>query len=360
MDLFSNVFTFLFQYILPFVIIISVIVFVHEFGHFITAKHFGVFCGEFSIGMGPLLWSKQGKETQYSIRAIPIGGYVSMAGEADDTKKDVDVPFERTILGIAPWKRIVVMLAGIFMNIILAWIIFIGLSMATGVAPVNEQPVFAKIVENSAAEKAGFEAGDIIVSLKYEDGRIVELESVSQLTEEIALYHDTCVYTVNRDGKLLDITATPEKQEDGTYILGVSIATNYREIKWYESFYYGTMDMLDSSTLIVKSLSTLFVGKNWDQVSGPVGIVSMVGETVSNGFLSFMNLMAVLSLNIGIFNAIPIPALDGGRAVITFVEMVSGKTVSEKMLEKLIVAGFILLLGVMLFATLNDVLKLIY
>ena len=196
--------------------------------------------------------------------------------------------------------------------------------------------------------------------LTYENGKVVELTSVSQLTEEISLYHETCIYTVNRDGKILDIVATPEKQEDGTYLLGVSISTNYREIAWYESFYYGTVDMLDASTLIIKSLSTLFVGKNWDQVSGPVGIVNMVGQTVSYGFLSFINLMAILSLNIGIFNAIPIPALDGGRALITCVEMITGKTVSEKLLEKLVLGGFVILMGIMLFATFNDVLKLLF
>lgn len=360
MDLFDSIFTILCQYLLPFVIIISVIVFVHEFGHFITAKYFGVYCGEFSIGMGPLLWKKQGKETQYSIRAIPIGGYVSMAGEADDTKKDVEVPFERTILGIKPWQRIIVMLAGIFMNVVLAWVIFVGLNMATGTVAVNEQPVLYEVVENSPAEKAGFKAGDIVLSITYENGKVVELESVSQLSEEISLYHDTCIYKVERDGEILDIKATPEKQEDGSYVLGVALSRRYREIKWYESFYYGTKDMVDSSTLIIKSLSTLFVGKNWDQVSGPVGIVNMVGQTTSQGFLSFFNLMAILSLNIGIFNAIPIPALDGGRALITCFEMITGKTVNEKWLERLILGGLVLLLGVMLFATFNDVIKLLF
>lgn len=355
---FSDIFTVLFQYILPFIIIISVIVSVHELGHLITAKMFGVYCGEYSIGMGPLLWKKQGKETQFSIRAIPIGGFVSMAGEADDTKKDENVPFERTILGIKKWQRIIVMLAGIAMNILLAWIVFIGISMYTGVAVVDTQPVFVSIEENSAADFAGFKAGDIVLSMEYENGKVVELESVSDLTSEISLYHDTCTYTVNRDGEILEIVATPKKQDDGSYILGVSISSNYQEIKWYESFYYGTMDMLDSSTLIIKSLGTLFQGKNWSQVSGPVGIVKMVGDTTSNGILSFLNLMAILSLNIGIFNAIPIPALDGGRALITFIEMITKKSVSEKNLEKLIGVGFILLLGVMLFATINDVLKL--
>lgn len=360
MDLFDSIFTILFQYILPFAIVISVIVFVHEFGHFITAKYFGVYCGEFSIGMGPLLWKKQGKETQYSIRAIPIGGYVSMAGEADDTKKDVEVPFERTILGIKAWQRIVVMLAGIVMNFLLAWIIFIGLTMATGQTLVNGQPVIHAVAENSAAEKAGFEAGDIVLSLTYENGKVVELKNEKQLSEQISLYHDTCIYTVERDGEILNIEATPEKQEEGGYILGVSLTSKYRKIKWYESFYYGTIDLIERSTLIAESLMTLFMGKNWDQVSGPVGIVSVVGETAEKGILSILSLMGLLSLNIGIFNAIPIPALDGGRALITFIEMITGKTVDEKLLERLIIGGFIILIGVMLLATFNDVFRFIF
>lgn len=354
----GSIFSFIWEYLLPFVIMISVIIFIHELGHFTTAKKFGVYCGEFAIGMGPVIWKKQKGETQYSIRVIPVGGFVSMAGEADDTKADANVPYERTINGIKPWKKLIVMLAGIFMNILLAWVIFIGISMYQGTAPVPSQPVFSEIEKGSPAESAGFEAGDQIVSITRESGKTVTISSASQITEEIGLYHETSTFTVLRDGKEKEITVTPEKKSDGSYALGVSITSKLRKIEWYESFKYGTQNMLDSSTLIVKSLGTLVQGKNWDQVSGPVGIVKVVGETASGGFVSFLSLLAILSLNIGIFNAIPIPALDGGRALINIVEMITGKAVKEKTLERLITAGFILLFGIILFATWNDIAKL--
>lgn len=354
----GNLFSVIWNYIIPFVIMISVIIFIHELGHFVTAKKFGVYCGEFSIGMGPVVFKKQRGETQYSLRAIPIGGFVSMAGESDDTKADVNVPLERTINGISPLKRIVVMLAGIFMNVLLAWVIFIGISMYQGTAPVPSQPVLAVVDKNSPAQEAGLKEGDQIVSITRSDGKVIKIDSATAIIEEVGLYHETTTFNIIRDGKSLDKKITPKKQEDGSYTIGVGITSKIKKIQWYESFKYGTQNMVNSSTLIVKSLGTLVQGKNWDQVSGPVGIVKAVGETASNGFVSFLSLLAILSLNIGIFNAIPIPALDGGRALITVVEMITGKTVKEKTMERLITVGFILLFGIMLFATWNDILKL--
>lgn len=354
----GNLFSVIWNYIIPFVIMISVIIFVHELGHFVTAKKFGVYCGEFSIGMGPVVWKKQKGETQYSLRAIPIGGFVSMAGESDDTKADVNVPLKRTINGISPIKRIIVMLAGIFMNVLLAWIIFIGISMYQGTAPVPSQPVLSVVDKNSPAQEAGLQEGDQIVSITRNDGKVIKIDSASAIIEEIGLYHETSTFNIIRDDKMLDKEITPQKQDDGSYTIGVGITSKIKKIQWYESFKYGTENMVNSSTLIVKSLGTLVQGKNWDQVSGPVGIVKAVGETASNGFVSFLSLLAILSLNIGIFNAIPIPALDGGRAIITIVEMITGKSVKEKTMERLITVGFILLFGIMLFATWNDILKL--
>lgn len=345
-------------YAIAFVLILSVIVFVHELGHFIAAKRFGVYCGEFSIGMGPVLFKIQGKETQYSIRALPIGGFVSMAGEADDTKKDVEVPFERTINGIKAWQKIVVMLAGIFMNVILAWALFIGLNMYQGSVSVPADPVFYTVEKGSVADVAGFQDGDRVLSITEEDGKVLVPESFDEMRELINLSPQTFVFEIQRGDTQLSLDITPEADENGVYRIGVTQLAKREKIAWYEAFKYGTEDMVDNSTLIFKSLGKLVQGENLKQLSGPVGIFKITGTAVDAGWITILHLLALLSLNIGIFNAIPIPILDGGRVVITLIEKAMGREINEKILNFSMYAGAFLMIGLMVFATFNDVLKL--
>lgn len=345
--------------ILAFVVMLSVIVTVHELGHFITAKKFGVFCGEFSIGMGPVIYKRQGKETQFSIRALPIGGFVSMAGEEDDTKKDIDVPFERTINGISAGRKIIVMLAGIFMNIVLAWVIFVLIFMFTGTAIDSSSTVLGTVYKDSVAEKAGFKEGDIVKSITTEDGKVIEINSNSDLRTEINLDPQTFVFTVQRGEEIIDIKATPEfNEEERTYMLGVGMSSAVKKIQWYESFQYGTEKTIENSTLIFRSLGTLFQGKNLDQLSGPVGIFDVTQKAFNDNFLTYIQLFAIFSLNIGIFNALPIPILDGGRALITVIEKIIGRPINQKFFEFIMYAGMIALIALVLYATWNDVLRL--
>lgn len=343
--------------ILAFVVILSVIVFIHELGHFITAKKFGVYCGEFSIGMGPLLWKKQGKETQYSVRALPIGGFVSMAGEADDTKADADVPFERTINGITWWKKIIVMLAGIIMNLILAWVIFVAVTMSQGQVVVGTQPVISAIAENSAASTSGLKTGDKIIKLVFADGEVTNVKKSSDISTSINFHpKEKVVITVIRSGKQLKIAATPKYDPNSeAYLLGIMYQNKVKSIQWYEAFGYGTNKTIDNSTLIFESLNRLAHGKNLSQLSGPVGIFKITGKAANSGFTTFLTLLALLSLNIGIFNAIPIPILDGGRALITLIEKIVGRTINEKVMDSLMYIGVALLIFIMIFATYNDI-----
>lgn len=345
-------------YAVAFVVMLSVIVFVHELGHFITAKKFGVYCGEFAIGMGPVLLKYQGKETQYSIRAFPIGGFVSMAGEADDTKKDVEVPFERTINGIKGWQKIVVMLAGIFMNIALAWLLFVGLTMYQGSVAAPAKPVFETIEKDSLAREAGFQDGDYISAITGEDGKTIVPKTYDEMREMINLSPQTYVFKVKRGDEVIPITITPKADENGVYRIGVSTSVSREKIEWYEAFKYGSEDVVDNSTLIFKSLGKLVQGENLKQLSGPVGIFKITGTAVEAGWVTFLHLLALLSLNIGIFNAIPIPILDGGRVVITIIEKVMGRSINEKVLNTIMYVGAFLLIALMAYATFNDVLKL--
>ena len=158
--------------IVYFIVILGIIVLVHELGHLISAKAFGVYCKEFAIGFGPKIKSIQGKETLYSIRALPLGGFVSMAGESGVEFDNIDS--SRTLKGIAPYKRIIIMLSGIFNNLVLAYLIFVVLFMIAGARNIAPEPIIAGIVQDSAAELAGFLENDRITALTFSDGFSVE------------------------------------------------------------------------------------------------------------------------------------------------------------------------------------------
>ena len=157
--------------ILAFILLIGIIVFIHEFGHFITAKKFGVFVHEFSLGMGPLLYSKQGKETKYSLRLLPIGGFVSMAGENVNVEAEADkkVPKDRMFCNQKYWKKIIILSAGVIMNILLATLLFSGLLLNGGKYYAPVETYITGITENSPAEKAGFQIGDKVISVIVND-----------------------------------------------------------------------------------------------------------------------------------------------------------------------------------------------
>ncbi len=345
--------------IVSFAIMLSVIVTVHELGHYIAAKKFGVYCGEFSIGMGPVIYKRQGKETQFSIRAFPVGGFVSMAGEEDDTKKDVDVPFERTINGIKPWKRVVVMLGGIFMNIVLAWVIFVGIFMFTGSVPDDTTATIGAIVKDGVAYDAGFKEGDLITSITTESGKTIKIDSFDALRTEINLDPQTFEFHVKRQDEDLVLRAKPAYDENSrTYLLGIGQTVVEKPIAWYQSFQYGTEKMIDNSTLIFRSVGKLFQGKNLDQLSGPLGIYEVTQKAFSDNLLTYIQLFAIFSLNIGIFNALPIPILDGGRVLIVIIEKLLGRSINQKFLETIMYIGMIALIGLMVYATWNDILRM--
>lgn len=346
--------------IIGFVLLLGIIVFIHELGHFITAKHFGVYCGEFSIGMGPVLFKKQIGETQYSLRALPIGGFVSMAGEADDTKKDENIPFERTINGIKSYQQIIVMLAGIFMNIVLAWVIFIGLNVASGQRVLPTIAEVGEVQSDSIAADAGFQAGDIITHLSFANGEEADIDNFNDMVTQINYNPGATVFTIERDGEILDLEATPVLDEKTqTYRIGITgIPPKVEKMTLGQSFVEGNKELVSSSTALFQSLGRILQGKNLDQLSGPVGIFKISAQAAESGVVVYLRLLAILSINIGVMNALPLPILDGGRALITIIEKIRGRKLNEKVMNVLMWGGVLVLVGLMVFATFNDVLKL--
>lgn len=347
--------------VIYFVLILSVIIIIHELGHLIAAKHFGVYCKEFSIGMGPMIYQKQVGETAWSIRALPIGGYVAMAGETleDDGEDEEDIPFERTINGIKPWKQIIVMAAGAIMNILLAWVIFVGITAYQGQIAIPGSPVITSFVENSPAEKAGFKVNDEII--KVQNGTHSEtVDEFDDVVEFINYFPGETTFTVLRDGKEVEVKMTPVlDEEENIYKMGV-YHDNYdvKKINLLESIPYGTQKMVDSVSTILNSLGKLVQGIGLKNLSGPVGIFKMTDQITQTGFLTTMAFVGLLSVNVGIFNLLPIPILDGGRIFITLIEMLIGRKLSERVQNVIMTIGLVAIVALMLFATWNDITRL--
>ncbi len=345
-----------------FIVVLSIIVIVHELGHLIAAKKFGVYCKEFSIGMGPLIWQKKTSETAYSIRAIPLGGFVSMAGEEEEEDEAIlALPPERFLNGIARWKQIIVMGAGAFMNIILALFIFIGISAYQGTAVVDCAPIIVEINQDSAAMEAGFQIDDQIIRMEL-NNEVIDIKKYDDFTSYFDKHRDEMItYTVIRDGKEVEIDAKAKADDSGTYVLGITSNTSELiEISPLESIVYGTKQTISSMSAIFDSLSMLIRGIGVDQLSGPVGIFQVTAEVAQAGLLPILSLVALLSVNVGIMNLLPIPILDGGRIVILIIEAIIGRKLNQKVETIIMYIGLLLIVGLMLFATWNDISRIFF
>ncbi|MBE6129413.1 MAG: RIP metalloprotease RseP [Erysipelotrichaceae bacterium] len=348
--------------IIYFLLLLSVIITIHEAGHLLAAKKFNVYCYEFSFGMGPLLWQKKTKETKYSVRAIPIGGYVSMAGEtdADELYPDVKVPDERRLINRPWWQRIIILLAGVTMNFLLAWLIFSIVYLSQGVYTESPPAVVGSVRENSPAERAGFEPGDIILEIRKDDGDSVRPKTFMDMQTFYIDDTEVATYVIERNGQQLELQVTPEfNEEQQTYLIGITSGdVVVKEVNLINCWYYGAREMKDITSLMIRTITNLFRGIGLNQLSGPVGIYQATETYASFGLLSLLFLMAQLSLNVGIFNLLPLPVLDGGQVVITLAEVITGKKMNEKVKIGLFLVCWIALISLMLFATWNDIARI--
>ncbi len=351
--------------VIYFVLILGVIILIHELGHLVTAKLFKVYCHEFSFGFGYKLFSKKGKETTYSIRALPFGGYVRMAGE-EKLEGDVDVPFERTLNGVKPLKRMIIMLSGIFMNLVLAVAFFSLLLLLSGYYVKYPAPIIASVTPGSPAALAGMQANDLIVEIEYEDGVKVKPKSFATIVQYAQSYHNEATYLIKRDSSMIYIKVKPEYDSIlERYLLGVTMnEIEFLPVNVINAFYYGSLYTIDTTSDIFNSLANLVQGRGLSNLSGPIAIFKITGETMESatsfkeGVIYFLNIVAILSLNVGIFNLLPIPMLDGGRVLLTSVELFTGKPISKKIEYALINASAILIMLLFVFILWNDIIKL--
>ncbi len=345
-----------------FILVMGVIVLVHEVGHLVTAKLFGVYCYEFSIGMGPKLFSIQGKETRYSIRLFPIGGYVQMAGENEMDKElypDLDIPFERTINGIKPFKKIIVLFSGALMNFLLAWFIVSGILMSVGRYPVPSKPIIASVVEGSPADLSGFEVGDEITKVVFADGTVIHPKTFDDFALFTQTYSGEMTFTILRNDEVKEVV-TQGKENNGVYKIGFGAPLpEYVSVNLVNGLYYGADYLGEISRAMFNSLARLIQGNGLDQLSGPVGIYQATAQQAQYGIVGILLWIAILSLNLGIFNLLPVPALDGGRIVLTGIEWITGKPINKKIETALIAGSMILLILMILLVTGQDILRMI-
>lgn len=355
-------------------IIFGLLVSAHEFGHFITAKLSGMYVDEFSIGMGPLIVAKQIGETKYSLRLLPLGGYVRVLGEdiAEEERNDVevvDVPAERRYQNRPLWHRIIFASAGSVMNLLSAIIIFALMFMVAGEAVPIENPdtTISAVVENGPAHQAGMLPGDKIVKI---DGIEVELWEeltaiVGPVSVEKSLHVD--VERIDEDGLVMTIPMDiqPTLSEDGTKaMIGIYATTaEQKSVGPIRGISLGVQSTWAVSVMMVDALGDLFTGKvdimdEEEGLTGPVGIIRIIDESTQQGWLYVCYLAALLSINLGILNLLPIPALDGSKILLLFYEGLRGKPIAPEKEGFLNMIGFAFLMTLILVVTFKDIINL--
>lgn len=357
----------MFKTILLFIIMLSVIIIIHEGGHFIAAKAFNVYCHEFSIGMGPKIFSKKGKETIYSIRALPFGGYVAMAGEKDENPggenySDENIPKERTLSGVHPVKRIIIMASGIIMNFVLALVLVSMLFLNAGQAAVSPDARIAKVETDYPAYKAGIKVDDLITGASFDNGYKIAPKSFTELSDFLSLYdgNGNVHLTIERNGEELNINVKPVYDEtSASYRIGIS-SYEYKsvDVNFFNCWKHGFDYLVEMTKLILMTLLGLFRGVGLDNLSGPVGVYQVTKEAVNYGYETYINLIAVISLNVGLFNALPLPVFDGGRILLTVIEMVRGKPLNKEVENKIMIISTMVLFAFVILVTFKDIFNL--
>lgn len=346
--------------IILFVFILGILVFVHEFGHFITAKKSGVFIHEFSIGMGPLIKCIKGKDgIDYCIRALPIGGFVQMAGEVYEDDETNTVPKEKFLCNRPWYQRLIILCAGVFNNFLLAIIVLFFIAIVWG-AP-SLKPTITAVTEDKPVAKAGIVGGDTIVSV---NGKKVSTWDKAQLL--LLLKTDDGKYEIeveHKDGSRDKYEIEPEVTKDDkgneSRIFGIEIKSDVQK-GFVPSIKYAFTKFISTLEQMWLTICNLFTGGiSINNLSGPVGIYTIVGETRKSGVENVLALLAYLSINLGIMNILPIPALDGGHVLFLLIELITKKKVNEKVEGITTTIFFALLMLLMLYITIHDIITLI-
>ncbi|KGI57379.1 RIP metalloprotease RseP [Campylobacter sp. MIT 97-5078] len=340
-------------------LVISFLIFFHELGHFLAAKSLKVKVEVFSIGFGKALLEKEFKGTAYRLSALPLGGYVKLKGQ-DDLKPCKEVFEKDSYSVLKPLQKIYILFAGPFFNLILAFLLYLTIAHL-GVSKLA--PTIGFISQNSTAQKAGLKVGDTILSVNG-----VQISSFDELRKEIK--NESLTLVVQRADERLRITLRPELGEGYNEFLqivrkpliGIAPSNESRTFyyKGFDAFIYAYEESVQASTLIIKGLTKLIVGElDAKNLGGVITMVDFTSKASQHSLVSLFLITALISVNLGILNLLPIPMLDGGHIVFNLYELIFRRKVPAKAFEYLSYGGLALLLSVMIFATYNDIVRLV-
>jgi regulator of sigma E protease len=381
-----------------FLLSLGILILIHELGHFLVAKAFNVYVREFSIGFGPILFSWTKGETKYVLKAFPLGGYVAMVGE-EVSGADLNVPFERSLLGISKPKRAMVLSAGIILNLLLAFVLFFASNWGFTQRTLTNQMV---ITETSVAAEAGIENGEVLVfaSLNngsipvttelgvdtyqlyindfetYEDslstllniGKMVDTQfvayTVDSLTDfvefqlPIRVYQDATTFVERQVTIRLDAISTD--QGFSLEPLGIGFYVIMTDYTFVESIAEAGRDWWRGVTLIVDTVINLFRGQNLDQVGGIVAIFTTTSSILNNlGLGSYIFIWGLISVNLAVFNLLPFPGLDGWHLLVISIEGIFRREIPSQLKNVISVIGFFILMSLMVFLLIKDILALV-
>lgn len=334
------------------VFVFGLLVLVHEFGHFITAKMTGMRVDEFAIGFGPKLISRKHGETVYSLRAIPLGGFNDIAGMDPDN----NTAGERGFCAKPVLSRMIVILAGATMNFVLPILLFFVIFATLGEMKPSNEPVIGEVIAGFSAEHAGLKANDRILSV---DGQAVA--TWNEFTDKIrgAAEGQDILLQYKRGDEIGSVSVTPQfDKQANRALIGVQSSVVYSALSLPEAFTTAVNHTRDITVAMLDAIVGLFKNPDQtDQLAGPIGIVQMSGQVAERGFIPLLNFAALLSINLGIINLLPVPVLDGGHFVNLFIEAVRGKPLGSKAVAYTQRVGIALLLMLMIFATKNDIVR---
>ncbi len=372
--------------VIIFIVILLVLVLVHEFGHFFTAKKFGIRVDEFGFGFPPKLFGKKFGETEYSVNLLPIGGFVRIFGESPDEESMTGPDSNRSFINKPKWQQAIVLVAGLFMNFLLAWILFSfgfmsGLPTSVGSEPRGQtlsdvHLVIVDVLLKSPADLAGLKTGDKIMTISIpassNSNDYIKNPTPDQIKNFIVSHASV---TSTKNPIAIGYERGPDK-EAVTFVVPTvigasdhpSIGISMDEIGTAKlPFFQALWEGMKLTLTMIKATATGLFGLIWggirgkgslSGVSGPVGMVSIVGQAYKFGFAYLLSFAALISVNLGIINLIPFPALDGGRLFFILIEKIKGSRINPKVANTINMVGFGILILLMVVITYHDIVKL--
>ncbi len=365
--------------IIIFLIVLAILIFVHEFGHFVAARSFGIRVDAFALGFGPKLfaWRTSNKdasghivkgETEYSIRLIPFGGFVKIFGENPDDENTHGPDAKRSFVNKPRWQQAVVLAAGVICNFIFAWVLYAvvftsGVTASSGDFPQyagyfnNDRIMITEVMPDSPASKSGLRVGDAINGFD-------SIEAVQQTIKKSD--GKTIVLSYSSHGQIDNIDITPTRlSSDNGFMIGIAMEkVSDMHLPFYVSIWEGlkyTCIMIKNTIVGMASFFLTIVrgSADYSQISGPIGIAGIVGDAAGLGFTYLVMVTAIISINLGVINLVPFPALDGGRIFVVAIEALIRRRISSKFINIVNIIGFSLLMALMVLVTYKDILKLV-